>query len=75
MSDLSLSLTVLDTRHDDVQELVDALRHKLGLRGDIVSEAGRQRTIELFGEALSPEQVVERICDDVARDGLSAVLD
>lgn len=75
MSDVSLTLPVLDTRHDDVQLLVDALRQKLGLRGNIVSDAGRQRTIELFGEALAPQQVVERICADVARDGLAAVLD
>src|SRR5260370_18078725 len=36
---------------------------------------GKQRTVELFGEALSPQQVVERICNDVERDGLTAVLD
>ena len=43
--------------------------------GDVVSEAGRQRTIALFGEALTPQQVVERICGDVRRGGLSVVLD
>ena len=42
---------------------------------DLVSESGRQRTLELFGEALSPREVVKRICEDVRRDGLSAVLD
>ena len=51
------------------------LREKLSPRGDVVSESGRQRTIDLFGEPLSPQQVVERICGDVARNGLSAVLE
>jgi len=41
----------------------------------VVSESGRQRTVDLFGEPLSPQQVVERICGDVSREGLSAVLD
>ncbi|MEX0585127.1 MAG: histidinol dehydrogenase, partial [Pirellulales bacterium] len=36
---------------------------------------GRRRTVELFGEPLSPQQVVERICGDVRARGLAAVLD
>lgn len=51
------------------------LREKLSPRGDVVSEAGRQRTIEVFGEPLNPTQVVERICRDVREQGLAAVLD
>ncbi|HUG93112.1 MAG TPA: histidinol dehydrogenase [Planctomycetaceae bacterium] len=41
----------------------------------MVSEAGRRRTVELFGQPLSPREVVERICGDVEREGLAAVLD
>ena len=52
-----------------------ALRERLSPRGDVVSEAGRRRTIEVFGEPLSPQQVVERICGDVRERGLAAVLD
>lgn len=51
------------------------LRDKLSPRGDVVSAAGRQRTIELFGEPLSPREVVHRICEDVRTKGLPAVLD
>src|SRR5205807_8324282 len=40
-----------------------------------VSEAGRKRTLEVFGEPLSPQQVVERICGDVQKRGLAAVLE
>ena len=56
-----LQITTIDCSRDDAEELFRELREKLSPRGDVVSEAGRQRTIDLFGEALSPQQVVERI--------------
>ncbi|MBM83704.1 MAG: histidinol dehydrogenase [Planctomycetaceae bacterium] len=70
-----LKMTRINCAEDDATKLVDELREKLSPRGDIVSEAGRQRTIELFGEPLSPQQVVERICTDVREQGLPALLD
>lgn len=54
---------------------LDALRERLSPRGNVVSEAGRRRTVEVFGAPLSPGQVVERICDDVRSNGLKALLD
>ena len=51
------------------------LREKLSPRGNVVSEAGQRKTIEVFGEPLTPAQVVERICRDVRQKGLAAVLD
>lgn len=54
---------------------MDTLRERLSPRGDVVSKAGRERTIAIFGEALTPAQVVERICRDVAEKGIDAVLD
>jgi histidinol dehydrogenase len=60
MSD-SLSIQVIDCRQADALTPLDRLREKLSPRGDIVSEAGRQRTIELFG--------------DVQQRGLEAVLE
>ncbi len=68
-------LARIDTRRDDALSAVAALRARLSPRGNIVSEAGRRRTIEVFGEALSPQQVVERICLDVRDRGLPAVLE
>ena len=70
-----LRILRIDSRKDDIRAAMDLLRRRLSPRGDVVSQAGRQRTIEIFGEALSPKQVVERICGDVARRGLAAVLD
>jgi histidinol dehydrogenase len=72
---MSLQIPVIDCRTGDAGRLFAELRERLSPRGDVVSEAGRRRTIELFGEPLSPQQVVERICRDVRDRGLPAVLE
>lgn len=75
MTVCDLKIRRIDSRRDDIGAAMAELRAKLSPRGDVVSPAGRQRTIEVFGEALSPQQVVERICRDVDEKGLPAVLD
>jgi histidinol dehydrogenase len=55
------------------QQLTE-LRQQLTLQADIVSPRGRQLTEAVFGEALPPGRVVERICADVRSRGLDAVL-
>src|SRR3954453_14744733 len=50
------------------------LRQQLSLQADVVSPRGRQLTEQVFGQPLSPAQVVERICGDVRQRGLAAVL-
>ncbi|HEY2881034.1 MAG TPA: histidinol dehydrogenase [Pirellulales bacterium] len=70
-----LKLLRIDTRQANVRQAIADLRERLSPRGNIVSEAGKKRTIEVFGEPLSPQQVVERICHDVRGKGLPAVLD
>ena len=65
----------IDARRDDLTAAIDALRAKLGPRAGAVSQASRERTIELFGEPLSPQQVVERICSDVRELGIAALLE
>jgi histidinol dehydrogenase len=69
------SIQRIDARQGDVAGALAALRHKLSPAGNVVSEAGRRRTIEVFGEALTPQQVVERICGEVKSNGLAAVLE
>ena len=71
----TLKIRRIDTRHDDIRAAMAELRRRLSPEGNVVSEAGRRRTIEVFGEPLSPVQVVERICRDVKQQGLAAVLD
>ncbi len=50
------------------------LQRGLSLQADVVSPRGRLLTEQVFGQALTPSQVVERICTDVRRRGLEAVL-
>ncbi len=71
----ALKIERIDARLPDASERLDALRRKLAPTGNVVSEAGRRKTIEVFGEPLSPVQVVERICADVRTRGASAVLE
>jgi histidinol dehydrogenase len=71
----SVALATIDCRQAAGQAAVARIRQKLSPRGEVVSTQGRQRTLDVFGEALSPRQVVERICRDVEVGGLSALLD
>ncbi len=70
-----LSIRRIDSRREDIRAAVNELRQRLSPEGNVVSEAGRRRTIEVFGEPLSPVEVVQRICRDVKNVGLSALLD
>jgi histidinol dehydrogenase len=70
-----LNMLRIDARRDDARRAIAALRERLSPSGAVVSEAGRRRTIEVFGEPLTPAQVVERICRDVRQRGLAAVLE
>lgn len=71
---MALKIQQIDTRNGAADAAIAALRAKLAPSGNVVSEAGRKKTIEVFGEPLSPAAVVERICGDVKTDGLAAVL-
>jgi histidinol dehydrogenase len=70
-----IRIATIDCSRDDAAATFATLRAKLSPKGNVVSEAGRRRTIEIFGEPLSPQQVVERICGDVRERGLDALLD
>ena len=58
----------------DAADSLAALRQQLSPQGDVISPRGRELTQAVFGEALPPTQVVERICTDVRARGLKAVL-
>ena len=75
MDSSELKILRIDTRRDDIRSAMATLRQRLSLRGDIVSQSGRQLTLDVFGEPLTPVQVVGRICRDVQQKGLAAVLD
>jgi histidinol dehydrogenase len=50
-----------------------ALRGLLGAQGNVVSARGRALTEKVFGQALPPGRVVERICEDVRTKGRDAL--
>ena len=56
MSSSSLNITTIDCTKESAERLFETLRQKLSPRGDVTSEAGRQRTISLFGEPRSPQR-------------------
>jgi histidinol dehydrogenase len=71
---MSLNILQIDTRYDDVAAALRQIRDRLGPQGSVVSERGKAKTLEVFGQPLTPEQVVTKICRDVREQGLSAVL-
>ena len=71
----TLSIARIDARREDLTSALAELRRKLSPQGNVVSEAGRKRTIEVFGAPLTPQQVVERIVADVRERGLPALLE
>ncbi|HPP53436.1 MAG TPA: histidinol dehydrogenase [Thermoguttaceae bacterium] len=70
-----VNLLRINTQSENAPELLNQLRQKLSIRGDIVTPASRERTRRIFGQELTPQEVVERICRDVVQQGLAAVLD
>ena len=70
-----LNMLWVDGNTENIPEKIDALRKKLSPQGDIVSPKGREITIKTFGEPLTPQEVVKRICGDISSKGLEALLD
>lgn len=64
----------IDTRSGTSSEALSALRKKLSPQGNVVSEKGKQLTERVFGKPLTPQQVVETICEDVRQRGTPALL-
>ena len=72
---MTLAIQRIDSSDPASARQIEVLREKLSPEGNVVSEAGRKKTIEVFGEPLTPVAAVERICGQVRERGLSAVLD
>ena len=54
MTNTNLNIRRIDSRREDIRAAMAELRARLSPEGNVVSEAGRRRTIEVFGEPLSP---------------------
>jgi histidinol dehydrogenase len=70
----SLRLRRLRLDNSEALHQLAELRRHLSHQTEIVSERSRRLTEAVFGEPLSPLQVVERICADVRQRGLPALL-
>ena len=68
-----MNIQRVDAR-EGATKILDQLREKLSPDGNVVSPRGRALTEKVFGEPLTPIQVVEKICGDVKRDGIDALL-
>ena len=64
----------LTYRQHEAHQRLEELRELVSLQGDVVSDSGRELTIEVFGAPLSPVEIVEIICREVQTKGRSAVL-
>lgn len=64
----------IDCADAQAADQLAALRTQINSLGDVVSPRGRELTLKVFGEELTPQQVVERICTDVRTRKLAAVL-
>jgi histidinol dehydrogenase len=69
-----LKMDRLDASSPSFSKDIAGLRKKLSPDGSVVSERGKHMTIQVFGEPLSPQMVVDRICNDVKQRGTAAVL-
>jgi histidinol dehydrogenase len=70
----TVNLRRIDCSAADAAEQIAALRARLSPQGEVVSLRGRKLTEAVFGEALPPARVVERICADIRSRGLPALL-
>ena len=69
----SLNLRRIDCAAGDAPARLAALRAQLSAQGNVVSARGRELTLKVFGEALPPVRVVERVCEDVRGRGAAAL--
>ncbi len=70
----NLKLRRIRWSDSDAAAELAGLRRQLSMQADVVSARGRELTEAVFGEALSPSRVVERVCTDVRTRGLPALL-
>ncbi|MBO0699105.1 MAG: histidinol dehydrogenase, partial [Zavarzinella sp.] len=70
----SLKIRRVDTSHPQAARQLAALKNPFAGQANVVAPSSRKLTQAVFGEALPPVKVVERICTDVRNKGLSALL-
>ena len=69
----AITIRLINYADANFAQAMAELRSQLSPQGDVVSPRGRELTEEVFGEALAPAHVVERICKDVQSRGRAAL--
>ncbi len=70
---MPLSIRTIDCSTEAASAFLAQLRQQLSPDGDLVPASGIALTKQVFGEALTPNQSVERICHLVRKEGFAAV--
>lgn len=70
----SLSIPRVDARSESATAVLQDLRNNLSPQGNVVSPRGRELTQQVFGKPLSPQEVVETICQEIQTLGTPALL-
>jgi histidinol dehydrogenase len=70
----SFKLRRMNSQDSKYSKQMAELRKTMLHAGDSLNGKGRELTKKLFGSVMSPTHMVERICADIKKDGLSAVL-
>jgi histidinol dehydrogenase len=69
-----LKIRQIDCASADAAQAIAALRTQLSSHSEVQTPRSRELTESVFGEPLPPPRVVERICSDVRKRGLPALL-
>ncbi|MFT3882534.1 MAG: histidinol dehydrogenase [Gemmatales bacterium] len=70
---MPLAIRIIDCSTETASSFLAQLRQQLSPDGDLVPASGVALTKQVFGETLTPNQSVERICQSVRKEGFAAV--
>ncbi|MDA7950956.1 MAG: histidinol dehydrogenase [Pirellulaceae bacterium] len=71
----TLGLPILRADSEEFPQFLKELKKKLSLQGEVTSTEGQKKTKAIFGESLSPQEVVTKICGDIKENGSKALFD
>jgi histidinol dehydrogenase len=70
----ALKVRRIDLSANNARQQLAKLRDQFRLDSEVVTPAQKKLTMAVFGEALTPARVVERVCIDVRDHGLESVI-
>jgi histidinol dehydrogenase len=70
----TLKVRRIDLSQPNAEKHFAAIKNPFADQANVITPAAKKLTQSIFGEPLPPTKVVERICEDVKKKGLNAVL-